>query len=616
MEPIWGQSERVVGPNVPALAPLSRLLLAAIAVVVAACAGAERIAFVVGNGAYQDAPLANARNDAEDMAALLEGLGFSVSLAVDVNFNTFVARLTAFHRRTPGAQAALFYYAGHGVQVDSNNYLLPVDTTLDHETELAQTMELDLVLRGMRGSANLVFLDACRNNPFAPRLAGSMGTRSVAVGRGLAPVERAQTHGTFIAFATAEGEVAEDGEGRNSPFTAALKRHLPTYGVTIDSVMNRVRAELATRDQEPWARTSLKADFYFLPPEEGPSRPEPVLRPNVNAPFTVETEPRDAVVQLVGYPVPYRAGMRLPAGEYRVEASAVGYETRRTTLRHGSLPSTHRVVLRKATRKVEVGERFRDRTSGGEGPLMVVVPAGSFMMGSQLPENGRGDNEGPVHRVRFQAPFAVGVYEVTFAEWDACEEAGGCGGYVPEDEGWGRGTRPVVYVGWNDARSYAAWLSRETGQTYRLLSESEWEYAARGGTLTSRYWGEDESSQCRHANGFDASAKDRYSRFTAASCRDGHVHTAPVGSFAANGWGLHDMLGNVWELTEDCYNDSYAGAPSDGDAWKYGDCERRVLRGGSWNIHSSYLRAADRNWSGIGDRNHSSGFRVARTLIP
>ena len=124
-------------------------------------------------------------------------------------------------------------------------------------------------------------------------------------------------------------------------------------------------------------------------------------------------------------------------------------------------------------------------------------------------------------------------------------------------------------MNWDDAQAYAAWLSREAGEKYRLPSESEWEYAARAGTATARYWGEGESGQCRHANGGDASVKERYSdwKWTVASCRDGHVHTAPVGSFAANGWGLHDMLGNVWEWTEDCWNGSYAGAPSDGSAW-------------------------------------------------
>jgi len=602
-----------------ALGRLGRLLATATTVVATACAGAERIALVIGNGAYEDAPLHNARNDAEDMAELLERLGFAVDLALDVNRSTFVARLTAFARRTPGAQAALFYYAGHGVQVNKTNYLLPVDATLEHETELAQTVELvDHVLSGMRGTVNLAFLDACRNNPFGPRLAGSMGTRSAVVGRGLAPVERRQMHGTFIAFATAEGEVAADGEGRNSPFTFALKRHLPTRGATIDSVMNRVRADLASRDQEPWTRTSLKTDFYFVPPAEGPSvRTESAPQPGTDAPFTVETEPWGALVQLVGHSTPYRAGVRLPAGEYQVEASAVGYETRRTTLRHGGSPTTHRVILRRAAPKVEVGERFRDRlTSGGEGPLMVVVPAGSFVMGSQSHEKGRHDNEGPVHRVRFQVPFAVGVYEVTFAEWDACEEAGGCGGHIPEDKGWGRRTQPVVNVSWDDARSYVAWLSQETGEKYRLLSESEWEYAARAGTRTARPWGEGESGQCRHANGADASAKGRWTYRKKAACRDGHVHTAPVGSFAANGWGLHDMLGNVSEWTEDCWNGSYAGAPSDGSAWEHGDCGLRRHRGSSWYSAPSNVRVAHRGDRSTDSRADFIGFRVARTLAP
>ena len=176
----------------------------------------------------------------------------------------------------------------------------------------------------------------------------------------------------------------------------------------------------------------------------------------------------------------------------------------------------------------------------------------------------------------------------------------------------------VACVNWNDVQAYAAWLSRETGEQYRLPSESEWEYAARAGTATARYWGEGESGQCRHANGGDASTKERYLDWpwSVASCRDGHVHTAPVGSLAANGWGLHDMLGNVWEWTEDCSNGSYEGAPSDGSAWEYGNCSERVLRGGSWFISPSGLRAANRVGSTSGNRGSGLGFRVARTLAP
>ena len=162
------------------------------------------------------------------------------------------------------------------------------------------------------------------------------------------------------------------------------------------------------------------------------------------------------------------------------------------------------------------------------------------------------------------------------------------------------------------------WLSDETGEEYRLLSESEWEYAARGGSSAARYWGEEEAGQCRYANGGDKATKGRYSdlKWDVASCNDGHVHTAPVGSFEANGYGLHDVLGNVWEWVEDCPNGSYAGAPSDGSAWESGDCSRRVLRGGSWIDRPRYLRSTDRSSLSTRFRVSINGFRIARTLTP
>ena len=249
------------------------------------------------------------------------------------------------------------------------------------------------------------------------------------------------------------------------------------------------------------------------------------------------------------------------------------------------------------------GTQFSDC---GACPQMVVVPAGTFTMGSPASEEGRVDWEGPQHSVTIPAPFAVGVYEVTFAEWDACVRAGGCGGYAPADHGWGRGTRPVINVDWNDAQAYVSWLSEQTGARYRLLSEAEWEYVARAGSVTARYWGESESGQCRYANGDDSWV----------DCSDGYENTAPVGSFAPNVFGLHDVLGNVWEWTQDCWNDSYAGAPADGSAWMTGNCDSRVLRGGSWGIiPGNHPRSAFR--AGIpSDRrgNNRFGFRVARTF--
>lgn len=265
-------------------------------------------------------------------------------------------------------------------------------------------------------------------------------------------------------------------------------------------------------------------------------------------------------------------------------------------------------------RDTVVGERFRDCDAC---PEMVVVPAGSYMMGSPVSEEGRWDVEGPPHRVTIGAPFAVGVYEVTFANWDACVRAGGCGGYRPDDQGWGRGNRPVVAVGWEDAQTYVRWLSQETGEQYRLLSESEWEYVARAGTTTARYWGESQSGQCRHGNGADAAARAAFpdppdSFFI--GCSDTHAQTAPVGLFQPNAFGLYDILGNVWEWTEDCWNESYSGAPADGSAWREGDCSRRVSRGGSWHNGPEVLRAAFRFGGSAGLRNSDLGFRVARTM--
>ena len=210
--------------------------------------------------------------------------------------------------------------------------------------------------------------------------------------------------------------------------------------------------------------------------------------------------------------------------------------------------------------------------------------------------------ESPVHDVTIPAAFAVGAYEVTFEEWDACVAAGGCGGYRPDDRGRGRGRRPVFYMSRDDAQAYVAWLSRQTGAEYRLLSEAEWEYAARAGTETAYSWGNEVGT-------------NRANCLSCGSQWDAR-QTAPVGSFQANAFGLHDMHGNLWEWVEDCWNGSYAGAPSDGSAWLEGDCASRVLRGGSWGNYPRNLRSAYRDGRSAGSRNRYHGFRVARTLAP
>jgi formylglycine-generating enzyme required for sulfatase activity len=205
-------------------------------------------------------------------------------------------------------------------------------------------------------------------------------------------------------------------------------------------------------------------------------------------------------------------------------------------------------------------------------------------------------------------PFAVGKFSVTFDEWDACVADGGCNGYEPSDQGWGRGRRPVINVSWNDATAYAAWLSRRTAKTYRLLSEAEREYAARAGTTTPFWWGGSISTQQANYDGTST-----YGNGTKGEYR---ARTVPVDyfSFEPNPWGLYQVHGNVWEWTQDCY--SYAGAPSDGSAWTTLNCSSRVLRGDAWLNSPWNLRAASRGRDSPDVRSSNFGFRLGRTLTP
>ena len=255
-------------------------------------------------------------------------------------------------------------------------------------------------------------------------------------------------------------------------------------------------------------------------------------------------------------------------------------------------------------RLAELLRVFHDDCAGC--PELVVIPAGTFRMGSPASEEGRNSSEGPQHQVTLKS-FGLGVTEVTFDEWEACVRGDGCNGYRPGDRGWGRGSRPVINVSWNDAQAYVSWLSSATGAGYRLPSESEWEYAARGGTTTPFHTGATISTDQANYNG----------DYVYGSGRRGtnRGRTTPAGTFGANAFGLHDMHGNVYEWVEDCWHDSYRGAPSDGTAWTRGsDCSRRVLRGGSWSDAPRLLRSADRLRNAAGVRGIDLGFRVARTL--
>ena len=249
-------------------------------------------------------------------------------------------------------------------------------------------------------------------------------------------------------------------------------------------------------------------------------------------------------------------------------------------------------VTRSATSSPGAGNLFQDCT---DCPQMVVIPPGQFTMGS---EKNRSE-EKPAHRVDIADPFAIGVFEVSYQEWSVCVREGGC----RHDPGAGSSNdpkAPVSNISWDDAQSYVRWLSQKTGEEYRLPSEAEWEYAARGGTETIYWWGDD-------AGANRANCQDCGSQWD-------NQQAAPVGSFQANSFGLYDMHGNIWEWTADCWNSSYNKAPADGNAWLKGDCLARVLRGGSWKQDADYMRAARRSWYDRDVRYYLHGMRVAKTL--
>jgi formylglycine-generating enzyme required for sulfatase activity len=235
-------------------------------------------------------------------------------------------------------------------------------------------------------------------------------------------------------------------------------------------------------------------------------------------------------------------------------------------------------------------------------PRMVVIPAGEFTMGSPPSELGAETQ----HRVTIAAPFAVSKFEITFEQWDVCVKSGGCGGYRPEDQGWGRGKRPVINLSWENAKDYVNWLSHKTGKPYRLLSEAEWEYAARAGTTTRFSFGDTLSpSQANYDGSGDGSGPSDANR----------QKTVPVGSFPANKFGLHDMHGNAWEWVEDCWHDDYtAGAPTDGSAWLKDHCEGHVGRGGSFEDSQVELRSAARTGGYKDELSSTDGLRIARGL--
>jgi len=588
---------------------------------------------VIGNSAYTAiSPLANPKNDAELMAATLREVGFEVVPAIDVDVVAMGQAVRDFGKalRSAGKDAVgLFYYAGHGVQTGrGHNYLLPIGADIDIEADLGTAaISASDVLAQMEGAGNalnLVILDACRNNPFEGKFRSG--------GRGLARIQAAS--GSMIAFAAAPGQVAADGGGANSPYTAALAVAMKEPGLAVEQVFKRVRVSVESRTggaQTPWEESSLRGDFYFVP-----GIPAFSGGPTLSAPTDNEALYWSSIKDS-GNLVAFEAYLKqFPSGIF-ADLARIRIAELKQQLAVGIFPQQPELT---STRGYAPGDEFKDCDAC---PVMVVLPAGTFTMGSPENEEGRSSNEGPLHDVTISTPFAVGKFEVTRGQFaafvDATQHNASTTCAIWTGSKWKRTYRsrwktqdstwrdpgyaqtddhPISCVSWDDAAAYVVWLARKTGESYRLLSESEWEYAARGQTKPGSYprfhFGNATSDLCDYANGADRSTPYKWTNRT---CSDGvGAATASVGEFRPNAFRLHDMLGNVSEWIEDCGAFSYKRTPWDGSAADESHCYHRGARGGNWISGPEGLRSAHRYNAGFNERKSYSsfGFRVARTL--
>ncbi|MFL9961932.1 SUMF1/EgtB/PvdO family nonheme iron enzyme [Paraburkholderia sediminicola] len=607
-------------------------------------AQSPRVALVIGNGAYGDFadPLPrNAPRDAEALRDTLRALGFDVVTLTNATPQAMRQAIGEFRERLRAGGVGLFYFGGHGMQIGRRTLLMSAGVEARVPASLAsQGIELQSVLQAMQppraGRLNLVILDTCLNNPFARDATGD---------------PQAPPADTLIAYATAPGGFAADG-ARHGVYTNALLRALNSGSPqTLGGLFQRVAAQVQVAtggEQRPWIAAALPLSLHL---SDAAQRDASALLARADHDDPVVTLhsrgilPKDSSEQYEitfwnsikdsNYPADYEAYLKAyPNGRFatlahaRIDrlraaasaapaaappaapAAAPAQQTARpaapaiapssaSTPEHAHTapaptpapPPAAAVAQKPAPTHPPSAGESRDCATC---PIMVPVPAGSFAMGNNTDD----PSEKPVHHVSIGAPFAIGKYEVTVEQWNACVAANACQKLTPESNT--NKAAPARDLSWDDAQQYVKWLSKVTGKSYRLPTEAEWEYADRAGTTTAYWWGD----QMRKGS---ANCKD---------CGDPWHREGPepVGSFAPNPLGLYDMNGSVWEWTADCWHNNYQGAPVDGHAWDSPGCEMRVIRGGSWREGAGYMLIATRFKYSAGVRQSQDGFRVVKDL--
>lgn len=592
----------------------------------------KRVALVIGNSSYAYTPLRNPINDANDMAARLRTLGFEVVERNNLTTRQIGGTLREFRSKLSPGAVALVFYAGHGLQIKGENYLPTVDADINSEEDvpnqsisMKQVMD---VLEDAKTRLNLVFLDACRNNPYARSFRSN--------DRGLARISAPS--GTLISYATRPGSVAADGVGRNGLYTGELLTQMAQTQAPIEQVLKRVVANVkggSQGKQEPWMEGSIEGDFCFggctsgSTPTAAPARSDAEFEQELwnNIKNSASLDAIDVYLR------------QYPQGQFVTQARALLQKLKVNAIKTGQ-PSGVAVID-----KPQVPEKLAYRTGQvfqdcPNCPSLVVIPAGSFAMGSnaaeQLLANAAGtkvektNRESPQHKVVISS-FAAGRFSVTKGEFSKfiqtegykteAEKDEGC--LIPKDGAFQKDKKsnwrnvgfiqgddhPVVCVSWNDAQAYVQWLSQVSGKSYRLLSESEREYVTRAGSTSAFWWGDTINTNQANYSGTNSS-------YNGSPKGERRNVTVPVNSFAVNPFGLYNVHGNVMEWVQDCAHDNYDGAPSDGRAWA-DNCSgaSKIIRGGNYGFPASELRSANRSFQMHPASAYTPiGFRVARNL--
>jgi formylglycine-generating enzyme required for sulfatase activity len=522
----------------------------------------QRTALVIGNSNYAQGPLQNPANDARAIGKTLINLGFEVTLLLDQNLRQMDDAVREFGRKIKGGGIGLFYFAGHGVQVEGVNYLAPVGSKIEKEQDIKfEAMEIGKVTAEMESAGNglnIVILDACRNNPF------TRSFRSAA--SGLAPINAPS--GTYIAFATAPGTTASDGDGANGLYTQELLRNLSQPGLRLEDIFIRTRVAVKKKSndrQVPWENGALEGIVVLNASAKGPA----VTSNGPSSP--------SAAIQFSGIPL--------------------------SALRSGKFITATVDAKGKATKR-EVGPRQYYLEDLGKGVKleMVAIPGGRFQMGSPDDEAERDEDE-IQHPVQIRS-FWMSRTEVTQAQWRAVM------GRLPHciaisDSGQKGDDLPITCISWNEVKEFITELNQllklENGRGYSLPREAEWEYAARAGTTTPYPYGPRLAPELENVNW----------------AKGEEVKPAPpdylvkVGSYVSNPFGLYDMLGNATEWCEDWLG-SYPTPrkPEQTDPIGPATGERRVVRGGSYGSSPARCRAASRAGILPDDRALYVGFRL------